>query len=59
MKQPILPLTRRSLTRLLMMAPIFSFGCGGEKISVDLKTGEKRRERLEALQKKADAKRKP
>jgi hypothetical protein len=59
MKWPMPTLTRRSFTLSLLIAPIACLGCGGESVSVSAKAGEKRRQRIEDLQKRADLNRKP
>jgi hypothetical protein len=56
---PMPPLTRRSFARCLLFAPVACLGCGGENLSEDPKVGQKRREKMEAFQKKAELKRKP
>jgi hypothetical protein len=53
------PVTRRSFAVSVLFAPMACLGCGGEKVSVDEKVGEKRREKMEDLKKKAELKRKP
>jgi hypothetical protein len=52
------PFTRRSFTLSLLITPMACLGCGAESISVDAKAGEKRRKRIEDLQKRADLERK-
>jgi hypothetical protein len=55
---PMPPVTRRSFTLSLLITPIACLGCGEESVSVNAKAGEKRRQRIEDLQKRADLKRK-
>ncbi|HKI20932.1 MAG TPA: hypothetical protein VKA15_23775 [Isosphaeraceae bacterium] len=52
------PFTRRSFALSLLIAPIACLGCGGDDVSVNTKAGEKRRQMIEDLQKRADLKRK-
>ena len=51
---PMPPVTRRSFALSLLFAPLACLGCGGDTVSVDPKVGEKRREKMEDLQKKAE-----
>jgi len=51
-------LTRRSFALSLLIAPMACPGCGGDIVSVNEKTGEKRRQKIEDLQKRADLARK-
>jgi hypothetical protein len=55
---PTLPVTRRSFILSLLITPMACLGCGGDGVSVNEKAGEKRREKVEALQAKAELKRK-
>jgi hypothetical protein len=52
------PLNRRTFALSLLVTPIACLGCGGDNVSDDPKVGEKRREKMEAFQKKADLTRK-
>jgi len=56
---PMPPFTRRSFALSLLIAPMACLGCGGDDVSFDAKAGEKRRQKIEDLQKRADLKRKP
>ncbi len=58
MISPMPPFTRRSFTLSLLIAPLACLGCGGESVSVNTKAGDKRRQKIEDLQKRADLKRK-
>jgi hypothetical protein len=58
MIRPMPPFTRRSFTRVLLIAPMACLGCGGESVSVNPKAGAKRRQQIEDLQKRADLERK-
>ncbi len=57
MKQPMLPLTRRSFAQFLLITPLGCLGCGGDGVTVNVKAGEKRAQKIESLQKKAELKR--
>ena len=59
MIRPMPPVTRRSFAMSLLITPMACLGCGGESVSLNEKAGEKRRQRVENLQKKADLKPKP
>ncbi len=59
MKRPMLPMTRRSFILSPLIALLACLGCGGERISVNEKAGEKRRLKAEALHRKAELKQKP
>jgi hypothetical protein len=48
------PLARRAFTLSLLLALMACLGCGGGEGSVTTTGGEKRRQRAEGLQKKAD-----
>ncbi len=50
---PMPPFTRRSFALSLLIAPMACLGCGGDVVVVDTKAGDKRRQRVEELQKKA------
>jgi len=52
------PITRRSLTLSLLVAPLACLGCGGDSLSFNPKVGEKRSQKMEGLRKQADLKRK-
>jgi hypothetical protein len=55
---PMPPFTRRSFALLLLITPMACLGCGGESVPVNAKAGEKRRQMIEDLQKRAELKRK-
>jgi hypothetical protein len=55
---PMPPVTRRSFALSLLTIPVACLGCGEESVSVNVKAGEKRRQMMEDLQKRADLKRK-
>ena len=55
---PMPPVTRRCFALSLLLAPMACLGCGEESVSVNFKAGEKRRQMMEDLQKRADLKRK-
>ena len=55
---PTQPVTRRARVLSLLITPIACLGCGQEGVVVDEKTGGKRRQKMEDLQKKAELKRK-
>jgi len=57
MKRPLLSVTRRCFTLFLLIAPLACLGCGGDDVSINVKAGEKRRQKLEALKEKAELKR--
>lgn len=56
MIRPMPPFTRRSFALSVLIAPMACLGCGGENVTVHEKASEKRRQRVEELQKKAHLK---
>jgi hypothetical protein len=54
---PMQPVTRRSFALSLLLAPMTCLGCGGDGVVVDTKVGDKRRQKMEDLKKKANLKR--
>jgi hypothetical protein len=56
---PTQSITRRSVLLSTLIAPLACLGCGGPTVEVDTKAGEKRRQKMEDLQKKANPKRNP
>jgi hypothetical protein len=55
---PMPSVTRRSFALSLLFAPLACLGCGGDPVLADPKVGEKRREKMEGLKKKAELTRK-
>ncbi len=55
---PTPPLTRRCFALSLLFAPLACPGCGGDPVLADPKVGQKRREKMEGFQKKAELNRK-
>jgi hypothetical protein len=52
------PLSRRSFALSLAILPLTCLGCGASATSVNPAVGEKRRRKMEELQKKAESQRK-
>jgi hypothetical protein len=59
MRGPMRPITRRSVLLATLIAPMACLGCSGKAVEIDTKAGEKRRRKMEDLQKKASLKRDP